>query len=90
MSLASILTKISRALVKQAVGVHIANLHGNIREAYKKQDEAEEHEQDLIELSRRVNEEKRRATLAANAAARHVAAVHTAVFEEIDSLPAYR
>ena len=46
MSIASTLTKISRAIVKQAVGIHTANLLGNIREAYKKQDAAENHERD--------------------------------------------
>lgn len=90
MSLASTLTKISRAIVKQAVRIHTANLMGNIREAYKKQDAAENHERDMIELSRRVNEQKRKASVAADAAARHVAAVHEAVYEEIQTLPAYR
>lgn len=90
MSIATKITKISRAIVKQAVGIHTANLLGNLREAYKKQDAAENHEQDMIELSRRVNEQKRAATLAANEAARHVYAVRTAVHAEIASLPSYR
>ena len=90
MSIASTLTKISRAIVKQAVGIHTANLMGNISEAYKKQDAAENHEQDMIELSRRVNEQKRAATLAADEAARHATAVHQAVYAEIESLPSYR
>lgn len=90
MSIASTLTKISRAIVKQAVGIHTANLMGNIREAYKKQDAAENHERDMIELSRRVNEQKRAATLAADKAALHVSAVHRAVYAEIESLPQYR
>lgn len=90
MSIATVLTKTSRALVKQAVRIYTASLYGNLQEAYRKQDAAENHEQDMIELSRRVNEEKRKATAAADAASRHVSAVHIAVFEAIDSLQAYR
>lgn len=90
MTLASTLTKISRAIVKQAVGIHTANLMGTLREVYKKLDAAENHERDMIELSRRVNEQKRAASLAADEAARHASAVHDAVHTEIESLPKYR
>ncbi len=90
MSIASTITRISRAVVKRAVVMHTAALYGNIREAYRKLDQAENHEQDMIDLSRRVNEQKRAAAIEAAAAERHVYAVETAVYDEIQSLPQYR
>jgi len=90
MSIASTITRISRAIVKRAVALHTAALYGNIREARRKLDQAENHEQDMIELSRRVNEQKRAAAIQADAAQRHVEAVSNAVHDEINSLPQYR
>lgn len=90
MSIASTITRISRAIVKRAVALHTAALFGNIREAYRKLDQAENHEQDMIDLSRRVNEQKRAAAIEAAAAERHVYAVEAAAYDEIQSLPQYR